>query len=93
MTKTIILATSIFALILTGCGRSPESAEEVKFNPYNVKIMQPVAGQRFTPTTSALVSYDTWTGQLCKTYGWGRQSAPSMDDCSALANYVPPRGN
>ena len=85
----IRLAILICLLLLAGCGHSPESDSDVVFNPEDVKIMQPVAGQRFTPTTSALVSYDTWTGQLCKTYQWDGQTGKSIDSCSLLARFIP----
>ena len=62
-------------IVLSGCREHPPAsstdAAPIRFNPEGVKVMQPVAGQRFTPTSSALVSFDTQTGQLCKTYAWG----------------------
>ena len=81
-------------IVLSGCqGNDPASnhdmAKSVTFNPEGVKVLQPVPGQRFTPTTSALVSFDTQTGQLCRTYDWGERISNPISSCYQLALYDP----
>jgi len=81
----------LLALPLVACQHpSPpvvhaEEKKPITFDPTSVKILQPVAGQRFTPTTSPLVSYDGVTGSLCMTYEWGYSSNVGMPLCLQLA--------
>jgi hypothetical protein len=63
-----------------------EEKKPITFDPSTVKMLQPVAGQRFTPTTSPLVSYDGLTGSLCMTYEWAYSGNAGMPLCLQLAN-------
>jgi hypothetical protein len=82
------------ALFLAGCqGGEPVpgivAGPAVHFDPEGVKIMQPVPGQKFTPTSSALVAFDTRTGELCMTYDWAEAgSRGGLVPCGTmLADY------
>lgn len=66
-----------------------EEKKPITFDPTTVKMLQPVAGQRFTPTTSPLVSYDGMTDSLCMTYLWAYSGNAGMLSCLEMANWKP----
>ena len=78
--------------VAIGCQKSdastataPTAKQPVSFNPDTVKIAPPTPGQRFTPTNSALVAFDTETGSLCMTYQWAQSyDGRGMTTCDRL---------
>lgn len=71
-----------------GCGEPDKDmappAREVTL-PDRIKVEQPVTpGERFVPTNSGDLAYDTKTGSLCKTWNWGKaQSYPAEQTIGA----------
>jgi hypothetical protein len=78
-----------FALIIlaVGCDRNSELKNIVHL-PSNVVIEKPVfANERFVPTNTSALAFDTQTGVLCKTYRWRDDRATYGD--TSIANNAP----
>lgn len=58
-----------FMLLACACDRAPEG--RTIHLPANIVVSKPqFATQRFIPTNSADVAFDTKTGSLCRTWDW-----------------------
>lgn len=72
MKRLLVLVSFGAVTILTGCSRgSSSNADRPVTLPKDLAISKPVfATQRFLPTNSPDLAFDTKTGSLCKTWSW-----------------------
>lgn len=82
-------------MILTGCSASRRSSSEtdrIVTLPKDLTVSKPVfATQRFIPTSSPDLAFDTKTGSLCRTWNWTApedqnysHNLSSVDTCDRL---------
>lgn len=100
MKFTLVFVSFGTMILLIGCNatsaKNASQPDRVVTVPKGLVISEPAFGsQRFIPTSSADLAFDTKTGSLCKTGAWvseeeqnpGRDFNRRMDTCNQLYAY------